>query len=89
MPGPLTRHPIAAACGHAAAKSHQHRFKCFHEEVPVSFISEVFQIMGERPQHTFQVLTKRSKRLCELSKALPWPDNVWIGVTVENNDYLY
>lgn len=60
----------------------------FHEEVSESFISEVFQVMCKSPQHTFQVLTKRSKNLRRLSHSLPWPRNVWMGVSVENKDYL-
>jgi protein gp37 len=59
----------------------------FHEEVPVSFILKVFRVMEQTPQHIFQVLTKRSENLRKLSKCLPWPDNVWMGVTVENNKH--
>ena len=61
----------------------------FHEEVPASFISKVFQVMSQVSQHTFQVLTKRSENLRRLSYSLPWPENVWMGVTVENSDYLH
>ena len=57
----------------------------FHEKVSVSFISKVFSVMEQTPQHIFQVLTKRSENLRKVSKCLPWPDNVWMGVTVENN----
>ena len=60
----------------------------FHEEVPESFISEVFQVICKSPQHTFQILTKRSKNLRRLSHNLPWPGNVWMGVSVESKDYL-
>jgi protein gp37 len=60
----------------------------FNEEVPFSFISKVFRIMEKAPHHIFQILTKRSENLRKLSKCLPWPDNVWMGVTVENNRYL-
>jgi protein gp37 len=60
----------------------------FHEEVSVSFISKVFRTMENAPHHIFQILTKRSENLKELSKCLPWPNNVWMGVTVENNRYL-
>jgi len=56
----------------------------FHEKVPLSFIQQVFQTMLECPQHTFQVLTKRSRRLREVASELPWPENVWIGVSVED-----
>ena len=61
----------------------------FHEDVPVEFILEVFRIMRMAPQHTFQVLTKRSGNLRNLNQIICWPDNVWMGVTVENNDYLF
>jgi protein gp37 len=61
----------------------------FHEEVPESFIAEVFRTMSLTPHHTFQVLTKRSDNLRRLSQSLTWPTNVWMGVTVENSDYLY
>jgi protein gp37 len=60
----------------------------FHEQVPVSFIQKVFSVMKQAHQHIFQVLTKRSENLCKLSSSLPWPDNVWMGVTVENNRLL-
>src|SRR5258705_9559498 len=51
----------------------------FHEDVPSEFIQRVFATMSECPQHTFQVLTKRSERLRELAKNITWPDNVWMG----------
>lgn len=56
----------------------------FHKDVPFEFIEDVFQVMKEAEHHTFQVLTKRSDRLRELAPKLDWPDNVWMGVSVEN-----
>jgi protein gp37 len=56
----------------------------FHEKVPNSFIRSVFATMEACPQHTFQVLTKRSSRLRRLGVCLPWPPNVWMGVSVED-----
>ena len=56
----------------------------FHEQVGNDFIREIFATMKACPQHTFQILTKRSRRLREMATELPWPENVWIGVTVEN-----
>ena len=56
----------------------------FHRDVPLEFIQRVFDTMVACPQHTFQVLTKRSERMRELAPQLPWPDNVWMGVSVEN-----
>ena len=60
----------------------------FHEDVPVDFIRRVFEVMQRADWHVFQVLTKRSARLAELAPLLPWPDNVWMGVTVENADHV-
>ena len=56
----------------------------FHSDVPFWFIQRVFRTMEECPQHTFQVLTKRSERVRKLSAKLPWPRNVWMGVSVED-----
>lgn len=56
----------------------------FHKEVPLEFIQRVFHVMESCPHLTFQVLTKRSERLAELAQALPWPKNVWMGVSVED-----
>ena len=56
----------------------------FHEDVPEEYVSRVFEIMRACPQHTFQVLTKRSARLTQIAAKLPWPKNVWMGVSVEN-----
>lgn len=61
----------------------------FHEDVPLEFIQRVFATMQETPQHTYQILTKRAERLEELSNALTWPRNVWMGVSVENADYQF
>lgn len=56
----------------------------FHAKVPVSFIQEVFDVMRDTPQHTYQVLTKRALRLKRVAPKLDWPDNCWIGVSVES-----
>lgn len=61
----------------------------FHEKVPPEFIHKVFAIMKQAHQHTFQILTKRAERLEILNNQLPWADNIWMGVSVENKDYLY
>jgi protein gp37 len=61
----------------------------FHEKVPFEFIERVFKTMNDCPRHTFQILTKRSERLRELASKLPWPKNVWMGVTVENATALH
>src|SRR3990170_8343423 len=59
----------------------------FHENVPVEFIQKVFHVMGQAHWHRFQILTKRSERLLELNPDLSWNFNIWMGVSVENQDY--
>ena len=60
----------------------------FHEDIPVEYIQDVFATMREASWHQFQVLTKRADRLADLSDAMEWPGNVWMGVTVERQDYV-
>lgn len=60
----------------------------FHEDIPLEFIKKVFDAMGEAPHHTFQILTKRHKRLAELAPQLPWHRNVWMGVSIENRRFV-
>lgn len=60
----------------------------FHEDIPVEFIHQVFNVMRQTPQHTYQLLTKRAERLADLAPELDWPENVWMGVTVEDNERL-
>ncbi|MCK4292031.1 MAG: phage Gp37/Gp68 family protein [Planctomycetes bacterium] len=60
----------------------------FHKDVPFEFIRKVFDVICRASHHRFQVLTKRSRRLLELSGRLPWPQNVWMGVTVETADCI-
>lgn len=57
----------------------------FHEEIPDEFIARVFDVMVRANWHRFQVLTKRTDRLHELAPYLPWPDHIWLGVSVENS----
>ena len=61
----------------------------FQEAVPIDFIQRVFETMAACPQHTFQVLTKRSERLVEIAHLLPWPKNVWMGVSVEDSKAVH
>lgn len=61
----------------------------FHEDVSFDFILEVFDVIRHTPHHTFQILTKRSLRLAQAAEVLSFPDNAWVGVTVETADYLY
>jgi protein gp37 len=60
----------------------------FHVDVPLWFIQKVFEVMNNCPQHTFQVLTKRADRLFELHAHLNWTDNIWMGVSVENEKVI-
>lgn len=59
----------------------------FHENVPLEFIGKVFDVMQRARHHTFQILTKRAERLASVANQLPWPNNVWMGVSVENDEY--
>ena len=61
----------------------------FHPNVPVEFIEQVFDVMSDTPQHTYQILTKRSQRLRDLAPSLRWPPNIWMGVSVESSGYLF
>jgi protein gp37 len=60
----------------------------FHAKVPMSFIRAVFTVMAETPQHTYQLLTKRSRRLARIADSLEWPANVWMGVSVEDASHF-
>ena len=59
----------------------------FHARVPTAFVRDVFDVMRETPQHTYQILTKRSRRLIRTAPQLDWPPNVWMGVSVESEDH--
>jgi len=56
----------------------------FHAQVPLAFVQQVFDVMASTPQHTYQLLTKRARRLRRLASDLDWPPNVWVGVSVED-----
>jgi protein gp37 len=60
----------------------------FHARVPASFVRDVFEVIAGTPRHTYQVLTKRPRRLARLAGQLPWPANLWMGVSVENTGTL-
>jgi protein gp37 len=59
----------------------------FHDRVPLEYIQKVFHTMRLAKQHKFQLLTKRSENLKKYSDSIDWPDNVWMGVSVETSDY--
>lgn len=60
----------------------------FHAKVPTDFVRRVFDVMAATPRHTYQILTKRSLRLSRLAPQLPWPSNVWMGVSVEDDSQV-
>lgn len=60
----------------------------FHKDVPLDYIRQVFDVMRKAHWHRFQILTKRADRLAELSPYLGWPENVWMGVSVENSKHV-
>jgi protein gp37 len=61
----------------------------FHNDIPIDFIQRVFEIMRQANWHRYQILTKRSERMLELSPQLPWSSHIWMGVTVEADNYIY
>lgn len=61
----------------------------FHKDVPTEYIHRVFDVMRRASQHRFQVLTKRSQRLARLSQRLSWQPNIWMGVSVESQEYTF
>lgn len=61
----------------------------FHEDIPFDFIASIFEVMAQADWHVFQILTKRHERLAQLASALPWPANVWMGVTIENRRFVH
>ena len=61
----------------------------FHDDVPTEIIKRIFDTMNKAPAHTFQVLTKRAERLAELAPELQWSDNIWMGVSIENQDMIF
>jgi protein gp37 len=61
----------------------------FHEKVPFAYIRRVFRVMNRAAWHQYQILTKRAERLEELSPLLSWAPHIWMGVSVESENYLY
>jgi protein gp37 len=60
----------------------------FHEEVPIDYIKKVFDVIQSTPWHVYQILTKRPERLRELVSELSFPENIWLGVSIENQNYV-
>jgi protein gp37 len=61
----------------------------FHEDVPLDFIKKVFKVIHETPWHIYQILTKRPERLLEVASELKFYENIWLGVSVENQNYVH
>ena len=61
----------------------------FHEDVPLAYMREVFDVMAATPHHTYQVLTKRTRRLVEMAERLEWTSNIWIGTSIESDRYAF
>lgn len=97
---PVTSGPGFAVTCHPAALALPYRWRkprtvfvnsmsdLFHARVPDEFIRRVFAVMDATPAHTYQVLTKRPRRTLRLADTLPWPRNVWLGVSIEHARYL-
>ncbi len=61
----------------------------FHEQIPDKFVRDVFEVMERAHWHRYQVLTKRPERLATLGSQLPWPEQIWLGVSVESERYAH
>ncbi|MEA5620749.1 phage Gp37/Gp68 family protein [Cronbergia sp. UHCC 0137] len=61
----------------------------FHKDVPFAYLQEIFAVMRETPWHIYQILTKRDQNLAELASKLEWSENIWVGVSVENQQYAH
>jgi protein gp37 len=61
----------------------------FLDAIPDDYIEQVFSVIRDNPRHTFQILTKRSERLADLAPRLTWPENLWMGVSVESDGYTW
>lgn len=97
---PVTSGPGFGVTTHPTALSQPYRWRTskvvfvnsmsdlFHAKVPISFVRDVFDVIRETPQHTYQALTKRAHRMARFADALDWPANLWMGVSVESMDAL-
>ena len=93
---PRTSGPGFAVTCHPGALTQPYRWRAprlvfvnsmsdlFHARVPEAFIRDVFTVMAATPQHTYQVLTKRPHRAARMARTLPWPRNVWLGTSAED-----
>lgn len=89
----VAEHPLSLKIPHTWKKP-RHVFvnsmsDIFHARISSDFIQEVFEVMADTPQHTYQVLTKRPRRAVKMAGELNWPANVWLGVTVETEEYAW
>lgn len=97
---PRTSGPGFAVTTHPGALQQPYRWRApkvvfvnsmsdlFHVKVPLSFIRDIFDVVRETPRHTYQVLTKRAHRMARIADQLDWPDNLWMGVSVESFDVV-
>lgn len=98
---PVTSGPGFGVTVHPAALEQPYRWRTpkvvfvnsmsdlFHARVPLEFVRQVFDVIRDTPQHTYQVLTKRSSRLGKIAERLDWPANLWMGVSVEDDTATY
>lgn len=61
----------------------------FHPRVPLEFVQDIFDVIRETPHHTYQVLTKRAKRMARVADRIEWPTNMWMGTTIEDQASLH
>lgn len=56
----------------------------FHEDMPLDYLNQIFEVIRKTPQHTYQILTKRASKMAEYFSTREIPKNIWLGVTVDN-----
>ena len=61
----------------------------FHDDMPDEYLNQIFDVINQTPQHTYQILTKRVENMYIYFQNHNVPQNVWLGVTVENSKYSY
>jgi Protein of unknown function (DUF5131) len=80
----VVHNSVSCCLRQSATSGDPGRNDLFHARVPLGFVRDVFAVIADTPQHTYQVLTKRSSRLPKVADKLDWPSNLWMGVSVED-----
>jgi protein gp37 len=85
---PVVHNSVSSCLRQCATSDDPRQNDLFHARVPLGFVRDVFAVITETPQHTYQVLTKRSARLLKVADKLDWPPNLWMGASVEDTSAM-